>query len=164
MAQPFEATYLGAIVHAGLIALAASLAGLAVVVLHHEALSDRAWLVALIIAEGAFLSALMVGLPVLWITARWPSWLRGPLGAVLTTFGFVPATMFAFAVKIRLLDGRIEDDLLASFDIVEIGWSMFGAMGLFTPRGLVYLVPWPLAVVFLAALLCFWRWPSPARL
>jgi hypothetical protein len=163
LAQPSEATYLGAIVRAGLIALMASLAGLAVFVLRHEALSDRAMLLALIIAEGAFLSALTVALPVLWLTARWPNWLRGPLSAMLTAVGFVPATMFAFAVKIRLLDGRIEDDLLASFDFVEIGWSMFGAMGLFTPRGLVYLMPWPLAAVFLAALLCFWRWPLPAH-
>jgi hypothetical protein len=163
LAPLFEATALGAVLRAGFIALAASFAGLSVVVLNHEALSDRAWLLALIIAEGAFLSALMVALPVLWLTPGWPNGLRGPLAAILAALGFVPATMFAFAVKIRLLDGRIEDDLLASFDLIEIGWSMFGAMGLFTPRGLVYLVPWPLAAVFLAALLCFWRWPSPAR-
>jgi hypothetical protein len=158
-----NATPLGAILRAGLIALAASLAGLVVIVVNHEALSDRVWWLALIIAEGAFLSALTVALPLLWLTERWPKWLRGPLAATLTAVGFVPATMFAFAVKIRLLDGRIEDDLLASFDLIEIGWSMFGAMGLFTPRGLVYLVPWPLAAVFLASLLCFWRWPLPAR-
>jgi hypothetical protein len=163
LAQLSEATPLGALTRALAIAVVAAGATLVMLVLRNEAVSDRVVMLLLVVASGGFLSGIMVALPTLWLTANWPVWLRAALCASFAASSFVPATMFAFALQIRLIDRRIEDDLLTGFDPVELGWSLFGAMGLFTPRGLVYLMPWPLAAVFITAFVCFWRWPSQAR-
>jgi hypothetical protein len=39
---------------------------------------------------------------------------------------------------------------------------MFSAMGMFTPTGLRYLLPWPLVAVTLMAAILLYRWPRAA--
>jgi hypothetical protein len=51
---------------------------------------------------------------------------------------------------------------VADLRLIEIGWSMFGAMGMFTPTGLRYLTPWPLIAVAAAAALILFFWPRAA--
>ena len=71
----------------------------------------------------------------------------------------MPATLFFFAIKIRIIDGRIEADSVTDLQAEELFWSMFSAMGMFTPTGLRYLLPWPLVAVTLTAAILLYRWP-----
>ena len=90
---------------------------------------------------------LVVAVLALWVAGSWNRWLRAALGGIGVGGLFIPATLFVFALKIRVIDGRIEADSVADLRLGEIAWSMFGAMGMFTPTGLRYLTPWPLIAV-----------------
>lgn len=110
---------------------------------------------------GALLAALpLAGLAAL-ISRRWRPVVRGGLAALWMLAGFVPATLFAFAVEIRVIEGRVEAESAFELGASDLFWSLFGGMGLFTPTGLAYLLPWPVLAVALAAFLCFYRWPRP---
>jgi hypothetical protein len=124
-----------------------------------EAFSDRAFLLILIAAAGGFTTMLAVAFAALWFAVPWHPLLRAALGAPLAGGLFVPATLFFFALKIRVIDGRIEADSVTDLGMTELFWSMFGAMGMFTPTGLRYLAPWAALAVCAAAFLILYRWP-----
>lgn len=124
-----------------------------------EPFTDRTFLLLLIAAEGAFGAMLPVAVLALWIATAWPAWLRAILGGLGVGALFLPATLFFFALKIRVIDGRIEADNVTDLQANELFWSMFGAMGMFTPTGLRYLLPWPLIAVGITATLLLYRWP-----
>ncbi len=126
-----------------------------------EAASDRTVLLLLIAAEGGVAAMLPVAVLALWIAERWNRVLRAVLGGLAVGGLFIPATLFFFALKIRVIDGRIEADTVTNLRAVELFWSMFGAMGMFTPTGLRYLAPWPVTAVGLAAAILFYFWPRP---
>jgi hypothetical protein len=139
----------------------AGTAVLAKTLLMEQPLGTRTMLLAAIAAMGALLAALpLAGLAAL-LTRRWRPWVRGGLGALWMAAAFIPATMFMFAIEIRLIEGRIEADSVTDLSVRDLFWTLFGGMGLFTPTGLHYLLPWPLLAVALAAFACFYRWPQP---
>jgi hypothetical protein len=144
--------------------LVAAIGGLAVslsIIGFEEPASDRTILLVLIAAAGGFSAMLCVSVLALWIAGGWNHWLRAILGGIAVGGLFIPATLFFFALKIRVIDGRIEADSVTDLRLGEIAWSMFGAMGMFTPTGLRYLAPWPvMAVAAMAALILFF-WPRP---
>jgi hypothetical protein len=124
-----------------------------------EPLAGRTLILVLVVAFGAFSSALIVAVLAHWITGGWPAALRAAVGAVLVGGAFVPATLFSFAIENRLIEGHVEAESIADLTSTEIFWSLFGAMGMFTPSGLKYLLPWPLLAVAVAAAVCFYLWP-----
>ncbi len=124
-----------------------------------EAASDRTLLLLLIAAEGGVAATLPVAVLALWVTERWNRVLRALLGGFAVAGLFVPTTLFFFALKIRVIDGRIEADAVTDMRLGEIFWSMFGAMGMFTPTGLRYLAPWPVMAVGIVAAILFYSWP-----
>ncbi len=148
---------------AAVVAAVAALAILARALQRDEALSERVIWLAAIAAEGGALAA-GVSTLALGLIPRGGRALRGVMAGLLTGLGFVPATLACFAIKIRILDGRIEGDLAEGIASGDIIFSLVGAMGMFTPTGLRYLAPWPIAAVTLAAGLLFWRWPAPRSL
>jgi ABC-type Fe3+-siderophore transport system permease subunit len=125
-----------------------------------ESASDRTQLLVLIALCGAFLATLPFALLTLWLAQNWNRFVRAFLAALLVAGAFIPATMFCFAFENRIIKGHIEADSLFDLRPVEVAWSMFGAMGMFTPTGLRYLAPWPVLAVFLTAALCFFFWPQ----
>jgi hypothetical protein len=139
-------------------AVAAASVALRVIVLE-EPFSDRTLLLLLIAAEGAFSAMLVITLLAVWTAGAWRPWLRAALGAFAVGGLFLPATLFFFAIKIRIIDGRIEADSVTDLPAEELLWSMFSAMGMFTPTGLRYLLPWPLVAVTLTAAILLYRWP-----
>jgi hypothetical protein len=143
------------------LAVTAAVAMAVAIDLREEAASDRTQILVAIAATGAFLAGAFVATVAL-LARRWPRWLRGPLlGAAAVAF-FVPATLFCFAVKIRIIDGHIDAETVADLSPKELFWSLFGAMGMFTPTGLRYLAPWPVLAVGLAATFLFLFWPPRA--
>lgn len=134
-----------------LVGLVAAAAVLAVLLSHGEAASWRAGLLGLVACFGGLLAALPVILAAGWIAGGWPAWLRAGLGGAFAGLLFIPATLFCFAVQIRVIDGRLEGDLMGEIASGDLVFSMMGAMGMFTPTGLRYLAPWPAAAVALAA-------------
>lgn len=130
--------------------------------LREEAASDRTLTLVAIAAMGAFLAGCFVAAVALFVR-HWPAWLRGPLFGGMSAALFVPATLLCFAVKIRIIDGHIDAESVADMPVVDLFWSLFGAMGMFTPTGLRYLAPWPVLVVGFAATLIFLRWPRARR-
>jgi hypothetical protein len=128
-----------------------------------QPLSVRIGLLALVAGAGALLAAAPLMLLAAWLARRWRPVLRASLAALWMLAAFVPGTLFAFAIENRLIEGRIEADSVADLGARELFWTLFGGMGLFTPTGLAYLLPWPILVVALAAFLCFYRWPQAAR-
>ena len=149
----------------GAAVLVAAIAGLAValrILGFEEPASDRTLLLVLITAAGGFGAMLCVAVLALWIAGGWNRWLRAVLGGIGVGGLFIPATLFVFALKIRVIDGRIEADSVADLRLGEIAWSMFGAMGMFTPTGLRYLAPWPVIVVAVAAAAILFFWPRPS--
>ncbi len=125
-----------------------------------EPASDRTVLLVLITAAGGFGAMLVIAVLALWIAGGWNRWLRALIGGTGVGGLFIPATLFFFALKIRVIDGRIEANSVADLRFGEIAWSMFGAMGMFTPTGLRYLAPWPvIAVTVMAASILFF-WPT----
>jgi hypothetical protein len=144
--------------------LVAAIAGLAVALRifgFEEPASDRTLLLVLITIAGGFGAMLVVSVLALWIAGGWNRWLRTLLGGIGVGGLFIPATLFVFALKIRVIDGRIEADSVTDLRLGEIAWSMFGAMGMFTPTGLRYLAPWPVIAVALTAALILFFWPRP---
>ncbi len=127
-----------------------------------EPASDRTVLLVLITAAGGFGAMLVVSVLALWVVEGWNRWLRAALGGIGASALFVPATLFFFALKIRVIDGRIEADSVADLRFGEIAWSMFGAMGMFTPTGLRYLAPWPVIAVAVTAAVILFFWPRKA--
>lgn len=146
-----------------LVAFVAGTAVLARVLQLDEALSVRTLWLGLIATEGGALAAAVPALA-LALIPRGGSRLRGILGGIVAGLGFIPATLACFAFKIRILDGRIEGDLAEGIVSGDILFSLIGAMGMFTPTGLRYLAPWPLAAVALTAGFIFSRWPEPRAL
>jgi uncharacterized membrane protein YqaE (UPF0057 family) len=140
---------------------AAAALGLLVQALFMEQpVGPRTLSLAAVVAVGALLAALPPAAFLVLLGRGWSPWLRSIIGGLLTTLAFVPATMFAFALEIRVIEGRVEADSVADLTANELFWSLFGGMGLFTPTGLRYLLPWPVLAVALATLLCFYHWPT----
>jgi hypothetical protein len=149
----------GALVVSAMVAVVAALAVATRVLWLGEAFSDRTRLLMLIAAEGGFAAMLVAAFPALWVAGNWLPWLRALLGAIITGMLFIPATMFFFALKIRVIDGRIEADAITDLGPIELFWSLFGAMGMFTPTGLRYLAPGAVLAVSATALFVLFRWP-----
>ena len=120
----------------------------------------RALLLVLTASLGGWAAALPIAAALAWFGGDWDRRLSALLGGLCAAALFIPATLAFFAVKIRIIDGRIEGDLASGFASGDIFFSLFGAMGMFTPTGLRYLAPWPLAAVAIAAALVFSRWPQ----
>jgi hypothetical protein len=127
-----------------------------------EPASDRTLLLLMIAAEGGIAATLPVAVLALWIAGSWNRLLRAALGGLAVGGLFIPATLFFFALKIRVIDGRVEADTVTDLRLGDIFWSMFGAMGMFTPTGLRYLAPWPVMAVALSAALALFFWPRAA--
>ena len=130
------------------------------VVAFEEPASDRTQLLVLIAGCGAFLSAIPFALLALSLTKNWNRIVRAFLAALLVAGAFIPTTLFCFAFENRIIKGHIEADSLFDLQPMEVAWSMFGAMGMFTPTGLRYLAPWPVFTVFVITALCFFVWPQ----
>jgi hypothetical protein len=128
-----------------------------------QPLGLRTALVALVAGAGALLALLPLAGLALLLARRWRPTLRAALAALWMAAGFVPATLFAFAVENRIVEGRIEAGSVTELGARELFWTLFGGMGLFTPTGLAYLLPWPLLAVAATAFLCFYNWPSAVR-
>ncbi len=124
-----------------------------------EAASDRTQSLILVIGCGAFLAGLTTALLTLWITAHWKRWLRAVVASAFCAGAFIPATLFCFAVQNRLIGGWLNAETLEDVNPVRAFWSMVGAMGMFTPTGMRYLVPWPLLVLAAGAATVFFFWP-----
>lgn len=117
MREPQTARLLGRV---AAIAAVAALAVLARVLQRDEAVTERVLWLAAIAAEGGALSAGAATLA-LAVVRHGSRILRGLAAGLLTGLGFIPATLACFAVKIRILDGRIEGDManeIASGEIV----------------------------------------------
>ena len=145
------------------VAIVAGLSVLARVLQLDESFSVRALWLAAIAAEGGAIAAAAPALALASIR-RGGAAIRGAVGAITTGLAFIPACLACFAFKIRILDGRIEGDLADGIASGQIIFSLIGAMGMFTPTGLRYLAPWPLAATSVAAGLVFSRWPQPRPL
>lgn len=143
--------------------MAAALATAVQIVLRDEAASDRTQLLVGITVLGAFLATVTVAVLAHLLTNRWPRLVRALLCAVASAVAFIPATMFSFAIENRIIEGHIEAETVSELTGAELFWTLFGAMGMFTPTGLRYLLPWPMLAVFLAALFLFSRWPRALR-
>lgn len=160
MPEGREASFIGPV---AVVAAVAALAVLTRALQRDEALTERVLWLAAIAAEGGALAAgfTALALSIFWRGGRL---LRGIAAGLLTGLGFIPATLACFAIKIRILDGRIDGDMAEGIASGDILFSLIGAMGMFTPTGLRYLAPWPIAAVTLAAGLLFWRRPAPRTL
>jgi hypothetical protein len=153
---------LGLVAVIGILAAVAALSVLLKTLMLEQPVSRRTLLLCVIAAAGAGLAALpLAGLARLF-AAHWRPGLRASLAALWMASGFVPATMFAFAVENRIVEGHIEADSVLALGAAGLFWTLFGAMGMFTPTGLAYLLPWPALAVASAAFLCFYRWPVPS--
>jgi hypothetical protein len=130
--------------------------------LRDEPLSQRTLLLMMVAGLGGAAAASPVAATLAWFGRGWGRVSRSALGALATGGLFVPATLAAFAVQIRIFDARIEGDLASEIASGDILHSLFGAMGMFTPTGLRYLAPWPLAAVVVAAALVFLLRPGRA--
>jgi hypothetical protein len=142
------------------IAFTTSMAVLAKIIVLDEATSDRTQILLLVIGSSAFLAAFITALFVVWLACRWNPVVRAVTASLASTVLFIPAAMFCFAIENRIIKGNLEPGAIVDGRIGEIVWSMIGAMGLFAPTGMRYLVPWPLLVMGLMSLLIFYRWPS----
>jgi hypothetical protein len=123
--------------------------------------SPRIALIATVAAVGAILAFLPLAALARLLARGWAPMLRAALAALWMAFAFMPATMFAFAVENRIIEGHVEADSVLALGARDLFWTMFGGMGLFTPTGLQYLWPWPLAAVALITGICFYLWPQP---
>jgi hypothetical protein len=129
------------------------------IILLGEAASDRTQALVLVIGFSAFLAAFVTSLVVVWFAGNWWRWLRAASASLFCCGLFVPAAMFCFALENRIIAGNLEPGAIEDGRLGEIVWSIVGAMGLFTPTGMRYLIPWPLLVMGIAAALIFYRWP-----
>jgi hypothetical protein len=145
------------------ITLVAGVSVLVKALLLEQPLGMRTLILATVAGAGALLAVLPLATLATLVARRWPRWLRGGLAAVWMAAAFAPATMLAFAIENRMIEGRVEADSVTDLGARDLFWSLFGGMGLFTPTGLAYLLPWPLLMVALTAFVCFYRWPAAAR-
>ncbi len=127
-----------------------------------QPLGTRTLILAAVAGTGALMAAAPLAGMAALLARRWRPWLRGGLAAAWMASAFIPATMFAFAVENRVIEGRVEADSVTELGAGDLFWSLFGGMGLFTPTGLRFLLPWPLLAVALAAFVCFYLWPKPS--
>jgi hypothetical protein len=125
-----------------------------------EAASERAQALVLLSGLAGFAATATVGLPALWFTQGWRGRTRGLVAGPLVAAAFVAAMPFLFAVNMRVLEGHTDSDIGSEGWFREIVWSHVGAMGLFTPTGRKYLLPWPLLAIGVAGGLCFAVWPG----
>jgi hypothetical protein len=144
-------------------AVAAASVWLRAILQLEEAHSGRLGLVVLIAAAGALLATLPLAASARLLAADWNRALRAGLAALWMGGLFIPAVLFCFAVEIRIIEGHVEAE--SAFDLAprELFWSLFGAMGMFTPTGLRYVLPWPAPAVALVAAFCFYHWPQRTR-
>jgi hypothetical protein len=142
------------------IALSTILAVVARVLQLDEAASDRVQMILLIIGLGAFFSAFFIAIFAGRFAFQWPRLLRAIFGSILVSGLFIPTVMFFFAFENRIIQGNLEPNALELGRWKDLFWSMFGAMGLFTPTGMRYLIPWPLLIIGLTTALLFYIWPS----
>jgi hypothetical protein len=126
-----------------------------------QPLSLRTLLLAAVAGTGALLAALPIAGCLAVLARRWRPMLRASIAALFMAGAFIPATMFAFAIENRLIEGHIEAESVTALSARELFWTLFGGMGLFTPTGLPYLLPWPLLAVTATAFVCFYHWPKP---
>jgi hypothetical protein len=145
------------------LAVIGGLAVLAKALSMEQPLGVRTLQLAAVAGAGALLSALPLAALASLVARRWRPWLRGGLAALWMGAAFAPATMFAFAVENRVIEGHVEADSLSDLSAGDLFWTLFGGMGLFTPTGLKYLLPWPAMLVALSAFVCFYHWPRAAR-
>ena len=144
------------------IAFTTIIALLAKIILLDEAASDRTQILLLVIGSSAFLSAFTTALFIVWFASGWNRFVRACAAAFISCGLFIPAAMFCFAIENRIIRGNLEPGAVDDGRIAEIIWSIIGAMGLFAPTGMRYLIPWPMLVMGLVSLLIFYRW-SPER-
>ena len=149
----------GAMVGAMYVAAVAAAGTTLMILQFNEPFTDRTRLLILIVVCGAFSAAMPVLLMAGWIAAGWNRWLRATLGSLIIGIAFIPATMFCFAVENRIVEGRVEAESVADLQASDLFWSMFGAMGMFTPTGLRYLAPFPLIAMTAAAAILLFVWP-----
>jgi hypothetical protein len=147
------------LVLATIAASAAVLALVARVLWLEEALSARTLALMILVAVGTFVVGITAAAISLLLARRWPGWLRAAIAALGVGGGMLPATMFCFAVHIRLIEGHVEAESVTDLSAGDIFWTLFGAMGMFTPTGLTYLVPWPMLATALVTFALFYRWP-----
>jgi hypothetical protein len=140
-------------------AVAAVLALAARILWMEEALSARTATLMIFVAVGTFLVCLIAASISLLIARRWPGWLRAVIASLGVGGGMLPATMLCFAVHIRLIEGHVEAESVSDLSAGDIFWTLFGAMGMFTPTGLTYIVPWPMLAAGLVTFAMFYRWP-----
>jgi hypothetical protein len=159
-ASNIKGSWLDAVGISLLIGVVAAIAVAFRVVAFEEPVSDRTQLLVLIAGCGGFLATLPFALLALWLASVWNRILRAAVTSTLIAGAFIPATLFCFAVENRIIEGRIEADSVLDLKAMQVFWSMFGAMGMFTPTGLRYLAPWPVLAVFVIAASCFFFWPK----
>jgi hypothetical protein len=152
------------------VAGASALAGLAAAVVLtarilqlDEAASDRTRTVIAIAFAGGFLAMLPLATFRHWLATRWPGWLVLILGTLLMAGLFTLAMAGSFAIQNRLIEGHIEEELITGLRLRSLLWSHIGAVGLFTPTGQTYLLPWPLPLIAVAAGLILARNPMERR-
>jgi MFS family permease len=141
------------------LAFVTALAAIARILWLGEAASDRTQALVLVIGCGAFSAILITAFFCQVFTRGWNNWIRSAFAAILCSVLLVPAVMFCFAIENRLIEAHLEPGAFEDGRIREIIWSMIGAMGLFTPTGMRYLVPWTLLVLFTGAAVVFYHWP-----
>jgi hypothetical protein len=144
-----------------ILALTGGAAVLAKALLMEQPFGTRTLLLSAIAGIGALLAAAPLAALAALVARRWRPWLRGGLAALWMGAAFVPGTMFAFAFENRVIEGHVEADSVSSLSAGDLFWTLFGGMGLFTPTGLAFLLPWPLILVAFAAFVCFYHWPKP---
>jgi hypothetical protein len=146
-------------VSGAVIGLVSAMAVLAQIIIRDEAASERTQLVVLFAAIAGFAAGMLVSTFGLLVAARWPVWLRAVVAA-LGIAGLVPlAAMLVFSVHNRIIEGHFEGDLFGGDGLLDLFWSLFGGMGMATPTGQRYLLPWPIVVIGLAALILYAGFP-----
>jgi hypothetical protein len=116
-----------------------------------EPLTARVLWLSAIGAEGGAFAAAGAALALGHFACGWSVTRRIVTAGAVAAALFLPATLAFFALKIRILDGRIEGELAEEIASGDILFSLIGAMGMFTPSGLRYLAPWPLVAVAIIA-------------
>jgi hypothetical protein len=125
-----------------------------------EAASDRVQIIILVIGWSAFLAVLITAILVGRFASGWSRSLRAILASIFCCVLFIPIVMIIFAFENRIIEGNLEPNAYEIGRLSELFWSIIGAMGLFTPTGMRYLMPWPLLLLGLSAALIFYVWPS----
>ncbi len=131
---------------AAVAALAGSLVALRVLELR-EAFSDRTAGLVVMAAVAAFVTMLTALVVASAVARAWPGWLRASVAAPLIAGGWIGALALVFALHIRILAGHTDSEAFSEGWFREIVGSGIGAMGLATPVGRKYVLPWPAPLV-----------------